>query len=143
MQQLAVSAETVAHAPTKWVLTTSAVPTPAVAPVLLAALVAGVDPTAALSAPLTTATSTPSGTPVVTPCTAPVTSQLLGEGLASLPQKPMKKIINLEFVEMADLLPEARLLEETAMEAQLPASSGAIRTMRARPGFKPFAAEPR
>ena len=52
---------------------------------------AGVDPTAALSAPLTIATSTPSGTPVVTPATVPVTSQLLGEGLAPLPQKLVKK----------------------------------------------------
>lgn len=45
--------------------------------------------------------------------------QSLGEGLAPLPPKLVKKILSLEFVEMADLLPEAWLLEETSMEAQL------------------------
>ena len=48
-----------------------------------------------------------------------VACHLLGEGLAPLPAKLWKRILSLEFVEMADLLPEAWLLEETVMEAQL------------------------
>ena len=51
---------------------------------------------------------------------------LLGKGLAHLPAKFVKKIIALEFVEMADLLPEAWLVDETAMEAQLRSQRGPV-----------------
>jgi hypothetical protein len=50
--------------------------------------------------------------------------QLLGEGLASLPPNLVKKINDLEYVEKADLFPEAYLLDETAMEAQLQRQRG-------------------
>ena len=50
----------------------------------------------------------------------------MGDGLAPLPQKLIKRILHLEFVEMADLLPEAWLLEETTMEAQLHRQKGPV-----------------
>lgn len=43
----------------------------------------------------------------------------MGDGLAMLPQKLIKRILQLEFLKMVDLLPEAWLLEETTIEAQL------------------------
>ena len=46
--------------------------------------------------------------------------------MAPLPAKLLRKIIALEFVEMADLLPEAWLLDETAMEAQLRRQRGPV-----------------
>ena len=48
------------------------------------------------------------------------------DGLAPLPQTLVKRILQLEFVEMADLLPEAWLLEETTMEAQLRRQKGPV-----------------
>ena len=55
-----------------------------------------------------------------------VACHLLGEGLAPLPAKLLKRILSLEFVKMANLLPEAWLLEETAMEAQLCRQKGPV-----------------
>lgn len=51
---------------------------------------------------------------------------LMGDGLAPLPHKLIKRIQQLEFVEMADLLPEAWLLEESKMEAQLRRQKGPV-----------------
>jgi hypothetical protein len=50
----------------------------------------------------------------------------MGDGLAPLPQKLVKRIVELGFVEMADLLPEAWLLKESSMEAQLRHQRGPI-----------------
>ena len=55
-----------------------------------------------------------------------VAGVLLGDGLAPLPPKLIKRIQQLEFVEMADLLPEAWLLEESTMEAQLRRQKGPV-----------------
>ena len=70
--------------------------------------------------PTVTATTALADATAATAATASASlGHLLGEGLPPLPTKLVKKIVALEFVEMADLLPEAWLLDETAMEAQL------------------------
>ena len=101
----------------------------------------GLLPTAASSAIPGTLTPAivPTVTPAVTAVTAPTSATavsvptpvasaglLLGQGLAPLPAKLVKKIIALEFVEMADFMPEAWLLDESAMEAQLRCQPGPV-----------------
>ena len=51
---------------------------------------------------------------------------LLGNGLAPLPPKPIKRTHQLEFVEMTNLLSKAWLLEEFKMEAQLRPQEGPV-----------------
>ena len=109
------------------------IPSSAEWPAPLSAGVAAITSSSATAVPTTAAAATasqglvavnPSGATGATAVPAAVASpavvgHLLGEGIAPLPPKLVKKITSLEFVEMADLLPEAWLLEETAMEAQL------------------------
>ena len=82
--------------------------------------------------PASVATLAPASLPAVpavqSVLSAPVavTGVLSGDGLAPLPPKLIKRIQQLEFVEMADLLPEAWLLEESTMEAQLRRQKGPV-----------------
>jgi len=66
------------------------------------------------------------GTALTTPAPAVPAGLFMGDSLAPLPTKIVKKIIALEYVEMADLLPEAWLLEESAVEAQLRRQKGPV-----------------
>ena len=50
----------------------------------------------------------------------------MGDSLAPLPAKLVKKIQVLEFAEMADLLPEAWVLEESVVEAQFRQQKGPV-----------------
>ena len=97
-------------------LGTSASVTPSQAPLLPASM--------AISAPA----SLPAVPAVQSVPSAPVAvaGVLLGDGLAPLPPKLIKRIQQLEFVEMADLLAEAWFLEESTMEAQLRRQKGPV-----------------
>ena len=63
---------------------------------------------------------------LTTPASAVPAGLFMGDSLAPLPAKIVKKIIVLEYVEMADLLLKAWLLEESVMEAQLQRQKGLI-----------------
>ena len=116
------------------------IPSSAEWPASLSAGVTAITSSSATAVPTTAAAATasqglvaviPSGATGATAVPAAVASpamvgHLLGEGIAPLPPKLVKKITSLEFVEMADLLPEAWLLEETAMEAQLRRQRGPV-----------------
>ena len=84
----------------------------------------------ALALPVTLAVPAATALADATAATVSTLVASVGQGrLSPLPAKLVKKIVALEFAEMADLLPEAWLLDETAMEAKLrrqwgPACSG-------------------
>jgi len=64
--------------------------------------------------------------PLLTMSPAVPAGLFMGDSLAPLPAKLVKKIQALEFVEMANLLPEAWLLEESVVEAQFQRQKGPV-----------------